>query len=199
MTAKGALQRISRGEYALPRKELFSFIPSDELRRKALALAKAFPYAGLCAWGIDILNSFTRHQFNISFDIVEIEKVAVAPAQEFLESFAPPCVMENALKHIPYNSFIQKRLTVVKTMIGESPLENNAGVPYPSLEKIIVDIYCGGPTFSFLQGNETMTIINTLINRYIINFSKLIRYASRRGKEEEFRNIMSKYTANTVQ
>ncbi|HCX95542.1 MAG: DUF6577 family protein [Rectinema sp.] len=199
MVARGSLRRIGRGRYTVPGKEVFSFVPSDVLRGKTLALAQAFPYAALCVWDIDILNSFSRHQFSVSFDIVEIEKVAVAPAQEFLEDYAPPCVVESALKHVPYDDLSRKRLTVVKPLVGESPLERDAGIPTPSVEKIIVDLYCDGPVFSFLQGNETMTIIEALMNRYAINSSKLIRYASRRGKEEEFQKIVSKFMANIAE
>ena len=196
MVARGSLRRIGRGRYTLPGKEVFSFVPSEVLRAKALALAQAFPYAALCVWDIDILNSFSRHQFSVSFDIVEIEKVAASPAQEFLEDYAPPCVVENALKHVPYDGLRRNRMTVVKQLVGESPLEHDAGIPTPSVEKIIVDLYCGGPAFSFLQGNEMMMIIETMMNRYVINFSKLIRYASRRGKEEELKRILSKFMAN---
>ena len=198
MVAKGSLRRVGRGRYAVPQKETFSFIPDETLRAKAVALAQAFPYAALCVWDIDLLNSFSRHQFNASFDIVEIEKVAAAPAREYLENFAPPCVAETALKHIPFEGFNRDRLTVVKPLVGESPLEHGTGVPTPSVEKIIVDLYCGGPAFFFLQGSEAMTIIDSLINRYAINASRLLRYASRRGKEEEFKSILLKFMANII-
>lgn len=160
-----------------------------------MALAQAFPYAKMCVWDIDILNSFTQHQFSVSFDIVEIEKVAVAPAQEYLEGYEPPCVQERVLQHITYDSFSPKRLTVVKPLVSESPLANDVGIPTPSVEKIIVDLYSSGPAFYFLQGNETMKIIEALMLRYTINTSKLIRYASRRGKKEEIQSIASKFMA----
>jgi hypothetical protein len=198
MVAKGSLRRLGRGRYALPQKELFSFVPGEALRAKAMALAQEFPYAAICVWDIDVLNSFSRHQFSVSFDIVEVEKVVADPAREYLENFAPPCVAETALKHIPFDGFNQNRLTVVKPLVGESPLEHGAGVPTPSVEKIIVDLYCGGPAFSFLQGSEAITIIDSLMNRYVINASRLLRYASRRGKEEELKNVLFKVMANII-
>ncbi len=198
MAARGSLRRTSRGRYALSTKERFSFMPSEELRAKAFALIQAFPYAAACFWDIDLLNSFSRHQFSVSFDIVEIEKVAVVPAQEYLENYTSPCVVESALKNISFNSFNQNRLTVVKPLVGESPLEHNGGIPTPSVEKIIVDLYCGGPAFSFLQGREGMIVIDALMNRYAINASRLLRYASRRGKEEEINKILLKFMANVI-
>jgi len=198
MVAKGSLHRVGRGRYAVPQKEMFSFVPSEALRAKAVALSQAFPHAALCVWDIDVLNSFSRHQFSVSFDIVEIEKVVADPAREYLENFAPPCVAETALKHIPFDSFNRNRLTVVKPLVGESPLEHGTGVPTPSVEKIIVDLYCGGPAFSFLQGSEAITIIDSLVNRYTINVSRLLRYASRRGKEEELKNVIFKVMANII-
>ena len=196
MVGRGSLRRIGRGRYARPGKEMFSFVPSEVLRAKALALAQAFPYAAMCVWDIDLLNSFSRHQFSVSFDIVEIEKVATSSVQEFLEDYAPPCVVENSLKHVPYDGLRRNRMTVVKQLVGESPIEHDAGIPIPSVEKIIVDLYCGDPVFSFLQGNETMMIIEAMMNRYVINSSKLIRYASRRGKKEELKKVLSKFMAN---
>lgn len=198
MTYRGALRRIGRGKYAIPERGVFSFSPGEKLCGKARAVMKAFPYTAFCIWDIEILNSFSRHQFSTTFDIIEIEKVAVTSVQEFLEEYAPPCVLENSLQHVRYDDFNQRRYIVVKSLIGESPLEHYQDVPIPSIEKMIVDLYCGGPLFSFLQGNESLTIIETMMISYTINASTLIRYASRRGKKKEIQSIMSKFMAIDV-
>ncbi len=52
-----------------------------------------------------------------------------------------------------------------------------------SLEKIMVDIFCD-QEFSFLQGAELFTIYKNAFDKYTINRTKLLRYVSRKGKEE---------------
>ena len=75
-------------------------------------------------------------------------------------------------------------------MVTESPLETIEKLKTPSLEKILVDIF-SNEMWESLQGYELVRIFENATNRYSINKSKLLRYATRKGKKEEIINFLN--------
>lgn len=73
---------------------------------------------------------------------------------------------------------------LVKPMISEAPLTLQEGVPSPTIEKMLVDT---------ISDKEYVEEVDTLKNKvfqkafeqYDINESRLLRYASRKGKKDE--------------
>jgi hypothetical protein len=116
---------------------------------------------------------------------LEVEKESVDSVVEMLNDKNELYVTEKVLEIVNNNIIANKRVTVVKALIQEAPLSMKNGIYIPSLEKLIVDLYCGGPALSFLEGTETETIIENLLARYTVNFDTLLRYATRRGKKNE--------------
>ena len=72
---------------------------------------------------------------------------------------------------------------IVRLLVSESPLQLVDGINTPSIEKILVDII-GDVEFSFLQGVEIDYVYNTIFEKHNINKSKLLRYATRRGRKQ---------------
>jgi len=62
----------------------------------------------------------------------------------------------------------------------------------PALKKILVDLYADIDLFSFIQGNELFHITKNAIEKYSINYGKLLRYATRRAKKEEIISSINK-------
>lgn len=188
MTRKGLLNRIGRGKYQRSQKARYESQIDEILLGKGKNLKKAFPYTAYCIWNIGELASFSRHQFEASYDILEVDKKSVNSVVEMLNDNNELYVTEKMLE-IVNNKFITgKRVTVVKALIQEAPLARKNGIYTPSLEKLIVDLYCGGPALSFLEGTETETTIENLLTRYTVNFDTLLRYAARRGKKSKLLN-----------
>jgi hypothetical protein len=188
MTRQGLLDRIGRGKYQRAQKARFESHIDEILLRKGKNLKKAFPYTAYCIWNIGELASFSRHQFGTSYDILEVDKESVDSVVEMLNDKNELYMTEKVLEIVNNNIITNKRVTVVKALIQEAPLATKNGIYIPSLEKLIVDLYCGGPALSFLEGIETETIIDTLLARYTVNFDTLLRYATRRGKKKEIAN-----------
>lgn len=188
MTRLGLLDRIGRGKYQRSQKARFESHIDEILLRKGKSFKKAFPYTTYCIWNIGELASFSRHQFESSYDILEVDKVSVASVVEMLNDKNDLYVTEKVLEIVNNNIITNKRVTVVKALIQEAPLSIKDGIYIPSLEKLIVDLYCGGPALSFLEGTETETIIENLLARYTVNFDTLLRYATRRGKKAKIVN-----------
>ena len=61
---------------------------------------------------------------------------------------------------------------------------------------MLVDLYCDVDLFQFYQGKEKGTIFKEAFSKYTINKSKLLRYASRRGKKEEIEKQTNQIIGN---
>jgi len=68
-------------------------------------------------------------------------------------------------------------------------LQEVSGVPMPTLEKLLVDIF-RDTDFFYLQGSEGDRIIENAFNLYTINRNRLFRYADRRKVKKELSSIL---------
>ena len=85
-------------------------------------------------------------------------------------------------KYTPDN----KQIIIIKPLISEAPLITVNGITTGSIEKMLVDIFCDTITFSAQQGAELRIIFETAFTKYTLNQSKMLRYANRRRKKENF-------------
>ena len=76
---------------------------------------------------------------------------------------------------------------IVKNLVSESPLLYVKGIKIPTLEKLLVDMYCD-PDFFYLQGGEYWRIMHNA-HRYAVNTSKMFRYATRRNSVAAIKEI----------
>lgn len=80
---------------------------------------------------------------------------------------------------------------IVKSLTSEAPLQNVDRIKVPTIEKILVDLCADSDIFSFLQGSEMLNIFENAWKKYTVNINRLLRYAKRRNKEKEIKNILS--------
>jgi hypothetical protein len=80
---------------------------------------------------------------------------------------------------------------VVKNMVSEAPTESVEGVKVPSLEMILVDLFCDKRLFKAYQGNELAHIYRNIFSQYSVNMTKVVRYAARRGKKPEIEEFIN--------
>ncbi len=126
----------------------------------------------------------------VDFLMVEVEKEALDAVFYFLKG-----VQKNTFKE-PSREIMEDIMTrastaiIVRPMISESPLIQIGNTQLPSLEKILVDLYTEKKLFYFIQGSELRNIFKRAVEKYTVNFSKLLRYAKRRGKEKELQKIL---------
>lgn len=73
---------------------------------------------------------------------------------------------------------------LVKQMISESPTVEDNAVCVPALEKQLVDLV-SDKYYQHVDGKEAGLMFQRSFEVYDVNKSKMIRYASRKGKKEE--------------
>ncbi len=83
--------------------------------------------------------------------------------------------------------------TIVLSRITQPPQLTINGVPYPRLEKILVDVFADIELFYIFHGQELVHIFETAFERYLISEKALFRYAERR-RSAKIREFIHKET-----
>jgi hypothetical protein len=179
------LQKIGHGAYCLGEKIIFIPTITPHTKKIFTAIDNQFPYANTSIWHTSALNEFMIHQpFRFQL-IVEVEKEAAESIFYFLrEHFKNVYLNPNAEIYEHYITG-KKNSIIVKSMVSESPTQDIYQVITPTIEKILVDIYCDKVIYAAFQGKEMQHIYKNVFHNYTVNQSKLLRYAFRRGKKEE--------------
>lgn len=190
----GVLNRISRGKFETGEGK--NFIPeiSPKLKTIYSKIKKEFPFLKICIWHTSVLNEFMLHQSGNFYILIEVEKEATQSIFYFLKEanysvFIDPT---NDLldKYLPTN----KDSIIVKPLVTEAPIQNIKGIDTITLEKMLVDIFCDNVIFSAQQGAEMRTIFKEAFSKYTINESRMLRYADRRRKKENFKEYINPLT-----
>ena len=200
---KNVIKNVGKGIYILCDKPIYQPELNESSKNITRLLDKNFSDLKYCVWESSWLNEFSNHQVTSFFIILEIEK-------ELLNS-----VFFNLKDKGIRNLFLQpngremeiyvlekEKPVVLKCLISRSPLQQitdkNTKINIPYLEKILADIYCDTDIFYFYQGKELETIFENAISRYTIDFSRLLAYAARRGKEIEIKEFLTQKFSRLV-
>ena len=119
--------------------------------------------------------------------VVEVPKADCERVVEALKrDFRDVALIRNAYLMIPdLHDFI-----LVKPLITESPLGLCEGVSVPDLEKSLVDL-SSDREYAGLREEDIQATLQDAFERYPVNTSKLLRYASRKGKAAEMKERLS--------
>ena len=194
LVQKGILQRVGRGKFRLGKST--NYFPEISLKLKSTynKISKDFPFSRICVWQTSALNEFMQHQMGKFYYLVEVEKDATEAIFYFLKEknlsvFLNPN-QEILDKYIPEN----KDIYIVKTLVSEAPTQRIGKICTVPIEKILVDIFCDETLFAAQQGAEMRTIFNEVLSKYTINQNKMLRYANRRKRKNDFDNYLKTFS-----
>lgn len=180
LTKNKQIVRVGNGTYSLPNKQIFKFVPNDDLLKIHQELKAKFPFADFCIYDGSIFTTL-QHHVSINHAIyVETNRDAVDSVFfQLKESY--PYVYKQPNVDFMYNYVdLQEPCIIVKTYVTEAPVNNINGILTPTLEKILVDIQKDAD-FYYMQGIETTYMYQAAFDLYTINIQKMLRYAKRRG------------------
>ena len=190
LVQKGILQRIGRGKFRFGKSA--NYIPEISTKLKSIhnKILSDFPFIRICVWHTAVLNEFMQHQIGKFYYLIEVEKDAAEAVFYFLKErnlsvFLNPN-QEILDKYIPEN----KDIYIVKNLVSEAPTQQIEKICTVSIEKMLVDIFCDETLFAAQQGAEMRTIFNEILSKYTINQNKMLRYADRRKRKNDFNNYL---------
>ena len=75
-------------------------------------------------------------------------------------------------------------------MLTRAPIQIIDSISVPTLEKILVDVFCSKVILYSYKGIELINIFENALNKYSINFTKLLYYVRRRKREESLKDFI---------
>jgi hypothetical protein len=183
----GILQRTGRGLYRFGAKPLFTPDTDSRMMRIGRFLKKRFPFTRYCLWDLSAINHFSRHLINFNVLFVDVERDAVDAVYRALKETFPKVM---SIHHLYDNLSEFHGAVFVRPLVTEAPLRTVENLTLTSLEKMLVDLATDREFISF-QGKEIYTIFGTAFEKYTVNQSTLLRYASRKHKKEETLKIIT--------
>ena len=200
LVKRKVIDQVKIGVYTISDKVAYKPFVSDKLARLSKIVAKEFDELDYCLWSTEWLNDFTRHQLGTFFYILEVEKDFV---EEVFNAYSESKQYRVYLdpKEDIMERYVESEISIViKPLISRSPKQKVSIKPkakdkiqVPTLEKMLVDIFCDPITFYTVQGSEMETLFENALKRYNVNFSRMLNYARRRKKEPQLKAYMSEY------
>jgi hypothetical protein len=177
------------------RKGKYSYSPSKKLSSAHQTLQKAFLYLDYLCWETSLLHEFMIQQPRQNLIIIEAEKDACESVFNGLrEKYHGKVFLD------PDRSIIEKYILpqadpmIVIPLISQSPRMTNSSIPFPKLEKILVDIFVNEDIFFPFQGRELSNIYKNAFAAYWVNERTMFRYASRRTANARLRKFIQRKT-----
>jgi hypothetical protein len=191
LVQSGVLTRIGRGKFSIGGNRIYMPEISSKIKSIYNKLKKEFPYLRMCIWNTSCLNEFMIHQPGRFYMLVEVDKDAAQSVFYYLKDIKFSVFIEPAKDLIEKYIQDEKEPLIVKSLVSEAPLQTINRINSPTIEKILVDIFCDDVIFAAQQGSEMRTIFQEALNKYAVNENRMFRYADRRRKKDSFREYLS--------
>lgn len=194
------IKDVKKGIYTLDEKQQFR----PELDKKIIRISKflktSFDHHNYNIWNTVWLNEMTELQTTSHMIIIEVDKSSMETVFYNLKDqgkfnnvyLKPDETMINT-----YISEINEPL-IVKSMISRAPVVRTRNVIIPTIEKILVDLYCDEKLFYAFQGHQLIKIFDTCLGKYIVNYSRLFNYARRRKREDGVKDFLMTHLRDKI-
>ncbi|MBO4340784.1 MAG: type IV toxin-antitoxin system AbiEi family antitoxin domain-containing protein [Bacteroidales bacterium] len=189
LAENGKLVRTGRGLYTVTHlKKVFKPEIGEKARSLYAQFNKEFPEVGMCVYEGPWLFQFMHHLPSNQVVYIEIEKDVAEMVFHHLQDEGEMVYLRPDADLIYKYVNMDRGAVFVKNLTTESPLQTIDGIKVPTLEKLLVDMYCD-PDFYYLQDGEYHHIMHNARSRYAINRSRLLRYARRRNVVDRIQSI----------
>lgn len=149
----------------------------------------------MCIWNTSSLNEFMIHQPGRFYLLIEVDKDATQSVFFYLKENKFSVFIEPTKDLIEKYMPDDKETLIVKSLVSEAPLQTINRINLPTIEKMLVDIFCDDVIFAAQQGSEMRTIFQEALKKYTVNENRMLRYADRRRKKESFREYLGSITS----
>jgi hypothetical protein len=184
MVKKGVLSRRAPGRFIIGKSIQFKPTITPRMKKVYSLLQSKFPFVDYCIWEANLLKEFTHHQINIDYTIIEIERSSMESIYYQLRDNLSPLILEPSAKEFDYFLADSKPFYVIQPLITEAPIQKINELKTTTSEKLLVDVFCDD-LWENIRGNELANVFTNSYSKYSINQSKLLRYASRKGRKDE--------------
>lgn len=189
---KGIIAPVKKGIYRLiGQKQFFEPDLDEKILRIGKILETPFNHSFFSIWNTSWLNEFTELQTVKTMIVLDVDKSSAEAIFYHLR--------DEGLKNVffkPDETVLDKYISeltdsiIVKPIVSRAPVKKINNISVATLEKILVDLFCDEKLYVAFQGSQLKKIYYAAIEKYSIDFSKLLNYARRRNREEELKRFL---------
>ena len=186
LLTSGVIKRVGRGVYERSTKTEFTIEITSQMEIITKELSSQLPYIDFCVWDLSPINSLAQHLINFNLCVVDVDRDAIEAVYENLRETNERVLTTKRMFDglADYDDYI-----LVRKLVTDSPLTKNGEVSVPTLEKLLVDLACD-KEFALFQGSEIEHIFDNACAQYVINKSRLLRYAGRKNQRERMEHML---------
>ncbi len=186
------ISSVKRGVFKLTTKYNFYNPYIDKTLPKIYhSINKKYPDVSVCVWNSNWVNEFSRHQAFRNTVLVEVEKDLVDIVFYHLsDKNFKNVFLEPNNERFKTNISETDRPIIVRSLLTKAPIQKVDKISIPKIEKILVDLFCDKNILAFYQGYELITIFETALSKYEINFTTLLYYSRRREREKQLKEFL---------
>ncbi len=193
LTKDGIIRKVKRGLYEMADSGKQPFTPyyDDEMNELELRIRQQFHFVRFCVWNSSDVRRFAHYVLNMDVIYVDAERDSMESMFTMLinAKLSRQVYLRPSSNEYSYHIF-GKPSIVVRPLVSEAPLIAYSGKSHRvSLEKLMVDI-ATDDDFISLRDYESLRFYRNAMDTCIINETKLLRYASRRGCKEKIKSIL---------
>ena len=193
LVSEGRLKRVSPGVYAAEYGggQDFICIPDQRILSWNTELKKRFPFIDICIWDIKEITPLMHHIPSVKMILVEVPRETTEAVAQRMGELTDLLIMDNPSEQELKKYALGREVVVVKPLVSQAPLTISNGVLTPRIEKLLVDILTDA-AFYHLRGSESDYIYGNAFEGFRVNKKSLMRYASRRRKQNEVEQIIQR-------
>ena len=185
------IARIGRNKYIILNQQdllLYSYKLSDKAHKLNEIVSKNFPDLTFKIFELIQLNEFFNHQIahNIFFLFVE-SGLGDFVFDSLKDEYAGKLLIYPSVTDI--EKYLVDDMIIIENLTSEAPNEK-VKKSMIRLEQLLVDLLCDSSMRSLINVNEIPEVVNSIMNKYVIDQSKMFRYARRRNIENKLKNII---------
>lgn len=186
------ITRVGRGIFFFGSKKQFRVTLSDTAKSVCAELTGKLKYLEITITDTSYLHNYMQILPFSSVIIIEVDKVAVRSVLSILRAVQFNAWAKEDLAIMEKYSSVTQQPEIIRSELSANPSllkENN--INYTNIEKLLVDVVCDEKVFSQYQGDELYNIFSQFTDIYAINYSKMLRYATARNRQEKVVEILS--------
>jgi hypothetical protein len=191
---KDRIKDVAKGIYSLEHKRPFKPQADDLINKIGSLITNSFLFNSCNIWTTAWLNDLTELQATSFLYLVEVDRGSMEQVFFLLKDkghFSNVFINPDS-KVIEHYISEQPNAIIVIPMISRAPTMKVNGITIPTLEKILVDLYCDPRLYFAFQGQQLDNIFETALSGYEINYSRMLNYAKRRNRDDDLKEFLRK-------
>lgn len=187
----GSVVRLGRDRYSItPSSPRSTYVPgySDMAQSLSGVIDGEYPHVKFAVFETSLLNEFLNHLIAQNTIFIQVEKESSIFIFRFLQNLGYANVMYKPDRR-DFELYWSKNCIVITNLVSEAPL---GGVQHSvTLEKMLVDMVSDKLISTTYSASELGSVIQEAGEKYTLDKVRLLRYARRRGREDEMKRYLA--------